>query len=108
MFHSLRSARVAIVFLIVAIAFAIPAAAQTPYFVKQTSFGYEGWPRDVVDVNGIGYFAASSSTNFSNGQSDEELWRTDGTPAGTFLVKDIRPGAWSSGRATAPRPVHRC
>ncbi len=28
-----------------------------------------------------------------------ELWRTDGTPAGTKLVKDIRPGADGSAPA---------
>jgi ELWxxDGT repeat protein len=94
MFHSLRS-RVTVALLILAAAAAIPAAAQSPYFVKSTS-GYEGWPRDLVAMNGVGYFAATMSTNFSTGQSDEELWRTDGTSAGTYLLKDIRPGAVGS------------
>lgn len=35
---------------------------------------------------------------FGGGMEDTglELWRTDGTPEGTFLVKDIRPGPKSS------------
>ncbi len=31
-----------------------------------------------------------------NGTQGDELWRTDGTAAGTFQVKDIRPGAFGS------------
>ncbi len=41
-------------------------------------------------MNGIGYFYASNVTNGS------ELWRTDGTSSGTFLVRDIVPGTGSS------------
>src|SRR5262249_2349432 len=35
-----------------------------------------------------------------------ELWRSDGTPAGTMLVKDINPGSAGSCQTTAvtPRP----
>ncbi|MBQ8773359.1 MAG: hypothetical protein IJZ17_02640 [Muribaculaceae bacterium] len=36
------------------------------------------------------YFAAD------NGVNGEELWATDGTAAGTYMVKDIYPGATSS------------
>ena len=39
------------------------------------------------------YFAASDGTN---GITGRELWRTDGTPGGTTLVKDICPGAGDS------------
>lgn len=40
-----------------------------------------------------GYYAFFSATDATNG---EELWITDGTPAGTRLVKDINPGDGSS------------
>ncbi len=52
---------------------------------------------ELVDVAGIAYFEAT------DGALGAELWRTDGTPAGTRMVKDIRPGIASAGvyRATA-------
>ena len=40
-------------------------------------------------MNGFMLFGGASSAG-------TELWRTDGTPGGTFLVKDIRPGSASS------------
>ena len=40
--------------------------------------------------NGIGYFLGSNSIN------GQELWRTDGTSAGTYMVRDVYPGAGSS------------
>lgn len=41
-------------------------------------------------LNNVSYFSAS------NGISGTELWRSDGTAAGTYMVKDIVPGANSS------------
>ncbi len=41
----------------------------------------------------------AGSTYFFEGSDDthgDELWRSDGTSAGTFLLKDIFPGAGSS------------
>ncbi len=43
-------------------------------------------PDEFVTINGLTYFVA---TDIASGR---ELWRTDGTPAGTTLFKDIRPG----------------
>jgi ELWxxDGT repeat protein len=40
-----------------------------------------------VAFNGILYFSAD------DGVTGTELWRTDGTAAGTFLVKDLNPGS---------------
>lgn len=40
-----------------------------------------------VNVGGILYFTAADATH------GEELWRTDGTTAGTWMVRDIRPGS---------------
>lgn len=49
---------------------------------------------------GLTFFKSTSSL----GDNDWELWRTDGTTAGTFRVKDIRPGvegAFGDGRVEA-------
>ncbi|HJQ97939.1 MAG TPA: ELWxxDGT repeat protein [Candidatus Polarisedimenticolaceae bacterium] len=49
-----------------------------------------GWPQGFVDLDDLTlFFATTRTTGF-------ELWRTDGTPAGTILVKDINPGVPSS------------
>jgi len=56
------------------------------------------WPIDggsqiftnLTDVNGTLYFRTS------DGALGFELWKTDGTPDGTQMVKDIRPGSDSS------------
>src|SRR5262245_32148795 len=42
--------------------------------------------RDLVQVGATAYFGVSS------GPSGAELWKSDGTPAGTGLVTDLRPG----------------
>ena len=47
-------------------------------------------PRALTDVNGTLFFAANDGTN------GQELWKSDGTEAGTMMVKDINPGAASS------------
>ncbi len=43
---------------------------------------------NLVNVNGVLYFASSTSP-------DSELWRSDGTEAGTYLVKDVNPNGGS-------------
>ena len=47
-------------------------------------------PPPIVDVGGVTYFAATHQN------TGTELWRTDGTEAGTFMVKDINPGVGST------------
>jgi len=44
----------------------------------------------IVDVNGTLFF------NADNGTNGKELWKSDGTAAGTVMVKDINPGSSSS------------
>ena len=44
-------------------------------------------PQDLTDVNGTLYFLAASAINFS--EDTRELWRSDGTEAGTTEVKQI-------------------
>ncbi|MFC1746120.1 ELWxxDGT repeat protein [Candidatus Riflebacteria bacterium] len=47
-------------------------------------------PQYTTDVNGTLFFSASDATN------GRELWKSDGTSAGTVLVKDIYPGTSNS------------
>ena len=54
-------------------------------------YGYYGYESsNVVVANGVLYFSAN------DGSHGQELWRSDGTSAGTFMVDDISPGASSS------------
>lgn len=46
-----------------------------------------------VVVNGILYFMGNQNT------TGHELWRSDGTESGTYLLKDIYPGVYTSGLA---------
>ena len=53
-----------------------------------------GYPRSsdpayLVNVNGVLYFSATTAAG-------AELWRSDGTAAGTVQVKDVRPGTGGS------------
>src|SRR5688500_14331747 len=48
-------------------------------------------PESLVDAGGTLYFSAD------DGVHGTELWKTDGTAAGTGLVKDIQPGIAGSG-----------
>ena len=46
-------------------------------------------PSNFLELNGLVYFYATSA------EKGKELWKTDGTEAGTVLVKDINPNAES-------------
>jgi ELWxxDGT repeat protein len=47
--------------------------------------------QSITDVNGIAYFRAGdgATPGSTPPEHGEELWRSDGTAAGTFMVKDI-------------------
>ena len=47
-------------------------------------------PGDLTNVNGTLFFRPMT------GRNGDELWKSDGTAAGTVLVKDIYPGSGSS------------
>ena len=47
-------------------------------------------PVDLTGVGGTLFFAADDGTH------GQELWKSDGTEAGTVLVKDIHPGGYGS------------
>ena len=51
--------------------------------------GLEFNMRYPVDMNGVLFFSADDGV-------DKELWRSDGTDAGTYQVKDINPGVENS------------
>src|SRR5262245_39861284 len=50
--------------------------------VNQNSLGSD--PRYFTEVNGVIYFVAN------DGVAGSEIWKTNGTEAGTVLLKDIR------------------
>jgi ELWxxDGT repeat protein len=52
---------------------------------------YGSYPGDLTNVNGTLYFRATDLTH------GYELWKSDGTTAGTVMVKDILPGASITG-----------
>ncbi len=55
--------------------------------VKEIRPGVSGGePRFVAVVNNILFYSAD------NGPNGRDLWISDGTEAGTVMVKDIRPG----------------
>jgi ELWxxDGT repeat protein len=55
------------------------------YVNNQVSSAHESSPHDFTNVNGTLFFAARDAAGI-------ELWQSDGTEAGTTLVKDIDPG----------------
>jgi ELWxxDGT repeat protein len=57
-------------------------------------------PRDFTLFNGAVYFFANDGRDA--GDHGTELWKTDGTAAGTTLVKDINPGSESAVLGTSP------
>lgn len=73
---------------------AVPAAAAIPTvdvrLVSDISPDGGSDPRDLVRVGSLVYFTAT------DGVHGRELWATDGTDAGTRLIRDIYPGTTGS------------
>jgi ELWxxDGT repeat protein len=59
---------------------------------------YSSFPADLTNVNGTLFFSAF---RFVDGT---ELWESDGSAAGTFLVKDINPGIGPNSTAYSSNP----
>jgi ELWxxDGT repeat protein len=58
---------------------------------------YHGNPGEFVELNGSLIFAARGfNSNTLLPSQESELWRSDGTPEGTFLLKNIRPDVGSN------------
>jgi ELWxxDGT repeat protein len=66
-------------------------SATTGAVQLKAGWTYDSGPWLLTDVQGTPFFVAG-------GAADAELWTSDGTPAGTVLVKDIRAGAGSEPR----------
>ncbi len=54
------------------------------------------FPDRLIPVSGVTMGSAHLFFVASDGTTGRELWKTDGTPAGTVLVKDICPGTCNS------------
>jgi len=72
------------------------AHAQTPYLVKDINPGSEnGAPYPLYDAGGTLLFAANDATvlppDASSPSSNLQLWKSDGTTAGTTMVKAVSP-----------------
>ncbi|MES1242149.1 MAG: ELWxxDGT repeat protein [Acidobacteriota bacterium] len=72
----------------------LPAYGQTAFLVKDIRTGTPPaeWPSgiEIAELGGIAYFRGDDRIHGS------ELWRSDGTAAGTTLVRDVCPGVCSS------------
>ena len=64
--------------------------AETPTLIDIVSGAGASSPGRFTNVNNTVFFIASDPANGS------ELWKSDGTPDGTFLLKDIRLAAGGS------------
>ena len=60
-----------------------------PGYNAQYNFFYEGAPNNLINVNGTLFFSAKDFDFPGNGYN-LELWKSDGTEAGTLKVKEIR------------------
>jgi ELWxxDGT repeat protein len=76
------------VFLSIALVISIIGNSQEFNLLKDFTPGPNtGGTIPITGLNGIGIFIADDHIN------GYEIWKSDGTPAGTILVKDINPGA---------------
>ena len=73
----------------------ITVAAQTPVLVKDIYSGSNNSnPEQLTDVNGTLFFVATTGTSGTG--TGKELYKSNGTSAGTTLVKDIYVGGNSN------------
>jgi ELWxxDGT repeat protein len=65
------------------------SAASAPHMVRDISPSGASSPAELTPIGNTLFFTA-------DGKGGRELWKTDGSQAGTMRVKNIRPGAASS------------
>ena len=70
-------------------------SASTVLVKNITSNNGDSSPRELTNVDGTLYFSATNSSGTSL-DSGFELWTSDGTAAGTVMIKDILAGATGS------------
>src|SRR5262245_37843136 len=63
---------------------------ELPRDVNAVNISTGSLPAEFVNLNGVALFSAQTPA------AGKELWRSDGTSAGTWLVRDILPGATGS------------
>ena len=69
---------------------------------------------EITPMGNYLYFSATDGRLHADGKHGQELWRTDGTPAGTELVKDINLYLTGAGSSSSPyintdgAPQHLC
>jgi ELWxxDGT repeat protein len=61
-----------------------------------TAAGAGSFPTDFTVFKGALYFSAGDDRSGGDDQSSRKLWKTDGTAAGTVLVKDLNTGTGTS------------
>ena len=76
--------------LICTVVLAAASTAQVPVLLKDINPNGASNPGGFTCIGGVVYFSANDGVNGT------ELWKTDGTEAGTVMVKDIEPGSGSS------------
>ena len=81
-------------FFLICLSLDLLAQTQTPVLVKDINPGQGGSLIDfLTNVDGVAFFWNDDNVH------GVELWRSDGTSAGTYLIKDIYPGTNSSGNS---------
>jgi len=63
---------------------------QFDLYVNTNAQGPSSFPEYFVEYNGKMYFSAYTLA------TGNEVWVTDGTEAGTYMLKDVRPGSSGS------------
>lgn len=58
--------------------------------INTEAYGFSSSPANFCELNGILYFSATTN------EAGAELWRSDGTDTGTYMVRDINAGSNSS------------
>jgi len=87
-----RMGPISVVLAVMLVLLAVPAQADVPYLVKNINIlPADSAPESYVDAGAIAFFTAY---DYVHGR---ELWLSDATSEGTYLVKDIWPGSCTSG-----------